>query len=200
MSVTAVPLQPVKGRYLVWLWAGIALAVLLAVGFAWAGTRSGVDSFLSGNAGQDGVVTTASGLQYKVIEKGAGPTPTDADVALINYVGTFTDGAVFDRSERPTPMSPKGVVPGFGEALKLMPKGSKYRFWLKPELGYGSPRPEGAPPMSPEQAEMAKKVLVFDVEMIDFIPETVLQQLQMQQMMQGGAGGQPPAAGQPSAQ
>lgn len=199
MSVTAVPLQPVKGRYLIWLWLGIALAVLFALSLAWAGTRNEADSFLSSNARQEGVVTTASGLQYKVVAKGEGATPTDADVALINYVGTFTDGKVFDQSQRPTPMSPKAVVPGFGEALKLMPKGSKYRFWLKPELGYGSARPEGAPPMSPEMAEMATKVLVFDVEMIDFIPETVLQQLQMQQMMQqqGGAGASAPGNAAP---
>ncbi|KQN39717.1 peptidylprolyl isomerase [Sphingomonas sp. Leaf407] len=197
MSVTAVPLHPVKRGYIVWLWVGIALALLCAVGLAWAGTRSGSDSFLASNASRAGVVTTASGLQYEVLTKGSGPTPTDADVTLVNYVGKFTDDTVFDQSQRPTPMSPKGVVPGFGEALKLMPKGSRYRFWLKPELGYGAPRPAGAPPMSPQMQEMASKVLVFDVEMVDFIPETVLQQLQMQQMMQqqgGGAGTPPPGA------
>ncbi len=197
MSVTAVPLHPVKGRYLVWIWLGVALALVLAVGFAWAGTRSPVDSFLSGNASRPGVVTTATGLQYEVLTKGAGPTPTDADVTLVNYVGKFVDGTVFDQSRQPTPMSPKGVVPGFGEALKLMPKGAKYRFWLKPELGYGAPRPEGSPPMSPEVQEMASKVLVFDLEMIDFIPEAVLQQMQMQQMMQQQQGGATPPAGPP---
>ncbi len=195
MSVTAVPLHPVKQRHIIWIWVGIALALLVAAGFAWAGTRSGTASFLSGNGARAGVVTTASGLQYEVLTKGNGPTPTDADVTLVNYVGKFTDGTVFDQSQRPTPMSPKQVVPGFGEALKLMPKGSRYRFWLKPELGYGAPRPEGAPPMSPEMEKMASQILVFDVEMIDFIPEAVLQQMQMQQMMQQqqqGAGAPPP--------
>ena len=62
MSVTAVPLHPVKQRHIVWIWVGIVLALLLAAGFAWAGTRSGTDSFLSGNASRPGVVTTASGL------------------------------------------------------------------------------------------------------------------------------------------
>ncbi len=199
MSITAVPIHPVKPRYLVWVWGGIVLALVLAASLAWAGTRTGVASFLSDNAGRPGVVTTASGLQYEVLDKGkGGPTPTDADVTLVNYVGKFVDGAVFDKSERPTPMSPKGVVPGFGEALKLMPKGARYRFWLKPELGYGAPRPEGAPPIPPEMAEMATKVLVFDVEMVDFIPETVLQQIQMQQMMQQqGAGATPPGSPPP---
>ncbi|MDJ0275636.1 FKBP-type peptidyl-prolyl cis-trans isomerase [Sphingomonas sp. 2R-10] len=200
MSVTAVPLRPVKGRHITWIWVGIVLALLLAVGFAWAGTRSGADSFLSGNASRAGVVTTASGLQYEVLAKGSGPTPTDADVTLINYTGKLTDGTTFDQSQRPTPMSPKSVVPGFGEALKLMPKGSRYRFWLKPELGYGAPRPAGSPPMPAEMEKLAKQVLVFDVEMVDFIPETVLQQLQMQQMMQQqGGGGLPPGAMPPGA-
>ncbi len=195
MSVTAVPLRPVKQRHIIWIWVGIVLALVLAVGFAWAGTRSGVDAFLTGNASRPGVVTTASGLQYEVLTKGSGPTPTDADVTLINYVGKLTDGKPFDQSQRPTPMSPKGVVPGFGEALKLMPKGARYRFWLKPELGYGAPRPAGSPPMAPEMEELSKQVLVFDVEMVDFIPETVLQQLQMQQLMQQQGGGSlPPGA------
>lgn len=195
MSVTAVPLHPVKQRHIVWIWVGIVLALLLAAGFAWAGTRSGTDSFLAGNASRPAVVTTASGLQYEVLTKGSGPTPTDADVALVNYVGKFTDGTIFDQSRQPMPMSPKSVVPGFGEAIKLMPKGSKYRFWLKPELGYAAPRPEGAPPMSPEVEKLSKQVLVFDVEMLDFIPETVLQQLQMQQMMQQQQGGATPPPG-----
>lgn len=199
MSVTAVPLRPVKRRHVVWIWVGVILALLLAVGFAWAGTRSGVDAFLSGNASRPGVVTTASGLQYEVLAKGSGPTPTDADVTLINYVGKLPDGTTFDQSQRPTPMSLKGVVPGFGEALKLMPKGSRYRFWLKPELGYGGPRPAGAPPMPPEMEKLSKQVLVFDVEMVDFIPETVLQQLQMQQMMQQQGGGGLPQGAMPPA-
>lgn len=191
MSITAVPLQPVKQRHIVWVWVGIALALLAAAVLARMGTRSEAASFLAANAARAGVVTTASGLQYEVLTKGSGPTPTDADVTLINYVGKLTDGTIFDQSRQPTPMSPKQVVPGFGEALKLMPKGSRYRFWLPPQLGYGAPRPEGAPPMSPEVKKLSKQVLVFDVDMIEFIPEAVLQQMQMQQMMQGGGAGVP---------
>lgn len=197
MSVTAVPLQPVKQRHIVWVWVGIVLALLIAMALAWAGTRSGTASFLAANAARPGVVTTASGLQYEVLSKGSGTaTPTDADVTLIKYVGKFTDGTVFEQTSNPTPLSPKQVVPGFSEALKLMPKESRYRFWIKPELGYGAPRPAGAPPMSPEVEKMAKQVLVFDIDMIDFIPESVLRQMQMQQMMQGGGAGAP-MPGQP---
>jgi FKBP-type peptidyl-prolyl cis-trans isomerase FkpA len=84
------------------------------------------------------------------------------------------------------------VLPGFAEALKLMPKGAKYRFWLPAKLGYGD-RANGPIPANSE--------LVFDVEMIDFIPEAVLRQMQAQQSMMGGGvpGGMPGGApGAPS--
>ena len=196
-SVTAVPIPPVKRRYVTYLVLGLLLAVVGAAALAW---QAPVD-LLTRNARQPGVVTTASGLQYKVLAAGKGPTPTDADVALIQYVGKLPDGSTFDQSQQPTPMPVGAVVPGFSEALKLMPKGAKYRIWIKPELGYGGPRPEGAPPLDGKAAELAKNVLIFDVDMIDFLPESVVRQMQMQQMqrMQGGVpGGAPvPAPAEP---
>ena len=171
-TVTAVPLQPVKRGYLVWLWVGIAVAVLGAAALAWAG--------------QTGQVATPSGLKYQVLAAGKpGPHPTDTDVALVNYVGKLTDGTVFDQSRQPTPMPVTGVVPGFSEALKLMPKGAKYRFWIPPQLGYGA---AGAGPIP------ANATLVFDVELVDFIPADVLRQLQAQQQLRGGGAGGPPRA------
>lgn len=171
-TVTAVPLRPVKRRYLIYLWIGIALALLSAFALA----RQGDDP-LARNARASGVVTTASGLQYKVLTPGSGPRPTATDVALINYEGKLLDGTTFDKSQRPTPMPVSGVVPGFSEALKLMPKGSKYRVWLKPELGYGD-RATGPIP--------ANSTLVFDIELLDFLPEAVVRQMQAQQGMPGG--------------
>ena len=167
-TVTAVPLQPVKRGYLVWLWIGIAAALLGAAALAWAGGT--------------GLKVTPSGLKYKVLAKGKpGPHPTDSDVALVNYVGKLTDGSVFDQSRQPTPMPVTGVVPGFSEALKLMPKGAKYRFWIPPQLGYGA---AGAGPIP------ANATLVFDVELVDFLPAEMLRRIQAQQaMMRGGAGG-----------
>ena len=201
MSVTAVPLRPVSRRALVILWIGIAVMLVAGISLAWAGTNDPTAEYLRANAKNAGVVTTDSGLQYQVLEQGTGPGPTDADVALIGYRGTFPDGEQFDANPQ-TPMPVAGVVPGFSEGLKLMGKGAKYRFWIKPELGYGSPRPTGAPPMDAQMQKMAQQVLVFDVPMFDFLPEQVIRQMQMQQQMggaaPGGPGGPPPGAMPPA--
>jgi len=204
MSITAVPIPPTKRSVLTLLWLGIALAVIIAVVLAWGGTAAAVadkgsnEAFLAYNKGRAGVIETPSGLQYQVLKKGTGETtPTDSDVTLINYTGKLRDGSVFDASKQPTPLPVTGVVPGFGEALKVMHKGEKIRAWIKPELGYGA--------NSPDPAKLpANSLLVFDIELIDFLPEAVLRQAQMQQQLQqqmqqqGGApGAPPPGAGAP---
>lgn len=185
-TVTAVPLQPVKRSYLVYLWVGVVLACVAAFLLA----RQG-DDFLTRNARAEGVMTTASGLQYKVIQPGqpGAAKPTNTDVALINYEGKLLDGTTFDKSQQPTPMPVAGVVPGFSEALKLMPKGAKYRVWIKPALGYGAETKGPIP---------GNSTLVFDIELIDFLPESVVRQLQAQAQQQGAMGGMPPGAGVPS--
>ncbi|MBA2920785.1 FKBP-type peptidyl-prolyl cis-trans isomerase [Sphingomonas sp. MAH-20] len=189
MSVTAVLIPPTSRRVLGILWAGVAVVLAAAIALAWFGTSAAVaqtgtnEQFLAWNARQPGVQTTASGLQYKVLKAGEGAHPTDADVALIKYKGSLRDGTVFDENER-APLPVAQVVPGFSEGLKLMQKGGKYRLWIKPELGYGDRDTGGTiPPNS---------VLTFDVELLEFIPMAVLQQMQMQQMMRGqGAPGAP---------
>ena len=132
MSVTAVPLQPVKRSYIWLLWIGIVAAVIAAFLLA----RQG-DDFMTRKARASGVTVTASGLQIMTLTPGKGAHPTDADVALINYEGRLLDGKTFDKSQQPTPMPIKGTVPGFSEALKLMQKGGKYRIWIPAKLGYG---------------------------------------------------------------
>ena len=201
MSVTAVPLQPTRRSYVVLLWLGIVVAIVAAVLLAFQGTAAVVaakgsnDQFLAWNAKQPGVKTTDDGLEYRVLKAGEGTDhPTDDDVALINYVGKLRDGSTFDASKQPTPLPVAGSIKGFSEGLKLMTKGAKYRFWIKPDLGYGD---HGAGPIPPGS------VLVFDVELVDFLPQSVLQQqMQMMQMQQqggmpGGAqgGAPPPGAG-----
>ena len=189
-SVTAVPIPPTKRRVILYLVFGIVLAVVAAAALAWQAPVDPNAAFLAKNAREPGVITTPSGLQYKILTKGQGGSPTDTDVTLINYEGKLLNGTTFDKSQQPTPMPVAGVVPGFSEALKLMSKGAKYRFWLKPSLGYGD---KAAGPIP------ANSVLAFDVELIDFLPEAVIRQMQMQQQMQqggmpGGAPGVPGAA------
>lgn len=202
-SVTAVPIAPTKRSYLVWLWVGVIVAVLAAVALAWMGTTTPAviaklpaDKFLAANKGQAGVVETASGLQYQVLKEGTGASPTDSDVALVMYKGALLDGTQFDASQQPTPLPVAGMIPGFSEALKLMKKGGKYRLWIKPELGYGA-----EPKMDPQGRERipANSVLVFDVELFEFIPMSVYQQMMQQQMGGGMPGGPPPGATPPPA-
>ena len=198
MSVTAVPLQPTRRANLVLLWLGIVLAIAIAIWLAFSGTsaaRAQVGDnaqFLAWNAKQPGVKTTESGLEYKVLTPGKGDThPTDEDMSLINYSGKLRDGTVFDASKQPTPLPVAGSIKGFSEGLKLMTKGAKYRFWIKPALGYGE-QANGPIP--------ANSLLVFDVELVDFLPQSVIQQqMQMQQMMQQGGGAAPGAGEAPGA-
>lgn len=185
MSVTAVPLQPVKRSYLVRIWVGLAIAAAAAFLLAMQGDNYWTQSqrdFL----GLSGIQTTESGLKYKVLKAGDGPHPTDTDVALVNYEGKLPNGSVFDKSQQPTPMPVRGVVPGFSEGLKLMSKGAKYRFWLPAKLAYGE---RGAGPIAPNTP------LVFDVELLEFLPQTVIDQYQQQQQMMGGRGGMPGGPG-----
>lgn len=120
------------------------------------------EAFLAENKNKVGVKTTASGLQYEVIEEGNGPKPSATDMVEVHYHGTLTDGTVFDSSvERGTPASfgVHQVIPGWTEALQLMPAGSKYRLYIPQQLAYGAnPHPGGA--IKPYMA------LIFDVELI----------------------------------
>lgn len=182
MSVTAVPLRPIKKRALVVLWIGIALALALAGALAWAGTTTGAISdpsvrLLAENARKKGVTVTPSGLQYEVIEAGQGPKPGDADMALIGYKGTLADGTVFDENPQAA-LEVARVVPGFSEGLKLMSRGAHYRFWIPPALGYGAEAQGDVIP--------ANSVLVFEVNLLDF-RSTAEIQAEMQRLQSMGA-------------
>ena len=188
-TITAVPLLPVKRGYLIWLWVGIALALVSAFALA----RQG-DPVLLREARGAGVTTTASGLQYKAVKLGdaRGAHPSVTDVALVSYEGHLIDGSTFDKSQQPVPfpVAPGATVSGFSEGLRLMTKGAKYRFWMKPSLAYGAEEKRDA---TGKVVIPANSTLVFDVELIDFIPEAVLRQMQAQQ----GAGGLPGGSGAP---
>ena len=185
MSVTTVPIHPIKKGSLTKLWLGVLLIVVAALLLAYTGTQNAVingasnEQFLAANADEDGVETTASGLQYKVLKPGEGPSPTATDTALVKYEGRLRDGTVFDANEQ-TPMPVGGVVPGFSEALQLMQKGGEYRIWIPSELAYGEASPgEQIPPNS---------MLIFDVTLIDFISQAQMEELRQQMQAQGPPG------------
>lgn len=127
------------------------------------------EAFLAKNRKLRGVIQTASGVQYRVIKPAAGPHPTDKDVALINYDGKLVDGTRFDKSTQPTPMPVSGVVPGFSEALKLMAKGETLRAWIPSRLAYG---PEDQRDEQGKVVIPGGSTLVFDIELIDFQPQS----------------------------
>jgi FKBP-type peptidyl-prolyl cis-trans isomerase len=98
------------------------------------------NEFLAKNAKREGVVTTASGLQYEVLKKGVGPKPKATDTVKVHYHGTLIDGKVFDSSvERgqPATFGVSQVIPGWVEAIQLMPVGSKWKLFIPSKLAYG---------------------------------------------------------------
>jgi len=122
------------------------------------------DAFLAANAKKDGVTTTASGLQYKVIKAGTGASPKAADQVKVHYTGTTIDGNVFDSSvQRGQPaVFPVGaVIPGWVEALQLMKVGDKWQLVIPSRLAYG--------PQSPTPAIPPNSVLIFEVELIEIV-------------------------------
>ena len=165
------------------LGVALSLAIVAATPASLAAQTASTDpvaAFLQHNRAEKGVTETPSGLQYKVIAPGdGGVRPSDGDVVLITYKGMLTDGTTFDETARPTPMPVAEVVPGFSEGLKLMPRGATYRFWIKPELGYGDAATGPIP---------AHSILVFDLNLLDFrsMEEIRRMQLQMQAQQQGG--------------
>ena len=119
------------------------------------------EKFLAENKKRSGIVTTASGLQYEIIKAGDGPKPTASDKVKTHYHGTLIDGTVFDSSvDRGEPITfpVGGVIPGWVEALQLMPVGSKWKLYIPQNLAYGQ---RGA-------GEKIKpySALIFDVELI----------------------------------
>ncbi|MFA5192382.1 MAG: FKBP-type peptidyl-prolyl cis-trans isomerase [Verrucomicrobiia bacterium] len=119
------------------------------------------DSFLAENAKKEGVKTTSSGLQYKVIKSGTGATPKATDGVKVHYHGTLINGTVFDSSvERGEPISfpVNGVIPGWVEALQIMKVGDKWTLFIPAKLAYGE--------QSPSPKIPANSPLIFEVELL----------------------------------
>lgn len=191
-EVTRVPIRPISRGSLVMLFIGIVIGLLIAAAFAWA--------------------TAPKGVSVDEVRAGTGDNPTAEDVVFVHYTGKLADGTVFDQSQplplpvegilpEGTPLPLQNMVPGFREAALQMQRGGKYTVEIPAEKAYGAegrinPQTgEGVPPNSD---------LTFEIELVDFMPmEEVearferLQQMMMQQQLQGGegaAGGEAQAA------
>lgn len=164
--------------------------------------RQAGEAFLAENAKKDGVKTTASGLQYKVITEGSGSSPSATDTVMVNYEGKLIDGTVFDSSyERGEPIEfpLNQVIPGWTEGLQLMKPGAKYEFYIPSDLAYGE---AGNPDIEPNS------VLIFTVELLNDADAAAArassaanQEAQMKQMMEalqsaGGESKAPATSGQ----
>ena len=117
--------------------------------------------FLEENAKKEGVTTLPSGLQYQVVKAGTVPKPAATDKVTVHYHGTLIDGTVFDSSVQrgqPAQFPVNQVIPGWTEALQLMPVGSKWKLFIPAKLAYGERSPGGA--IGPNET------LIFDVELI----------------------------------
>ena len=118
------------------------------------------DKFLLENRVKEGVVVTDSGLQYMVVQMGDGAKPSATDNVTVNYRGTLLNGEEFDSSyarNQPVTFQLDQVIPGWTEGVQLMPVGSKFKFFIPPNLAYG---PAGGGPIGPNAT------LVFEVELI----------------------------------
>jgi FKBP-type peptidyl-prolyl cis-trans isomerase len=119
------------------------------------------EKFLEENRKKNGVKTTASGLQYKVLMEGDGITPKSEDLVTVNYRGMFIDGKEFDSSYikgEPMTTQADGVIKGWTEALQMMKEGSKWQIFVPPHLAYGR---GGLGTRIPPN-----KVLVFEIELL----------------------------------
>jgi len=126
--------------------------------------------FLEENGKREGVTTTASGLQYEVLEMGKGEKPKASDMVRVHYTGTLIDGTKFDSSldrKEPAEFPLDHVIRGWTEGVQLMPVGSKFKFYLPADLAYGEQGAGTIPPNS---------VLVFEVQLLDIVKENAAQE------------------------
>lgn len=125
--------------------------------------RENAEKFLKENKEKEGVITTASGLQYKIITAGEGDSPALKDTVTVHYKGKLLNETEFDSSykrNQPATFQLDQVIPGWGEALQLMKPGATYELFIKPDLAYGD---RGVPPVIEPGS-----LLVFEVNLIKF--------------------------------
>ncbi len=124
------------------------------------------NKFLEENKAREGVITTESGLQYEILKEGDGPKPAATDRVRVHYHGTLLDGTVFDSSVdrgEPAVFGVNRVIPGWTEALQLMPVGSKWKVFIPGDLAYGDRGAGGD--IGPNAT------LIFEVELLEIVEE-----------------------------
>jgi FKBP-type peptidyl-prolyl cis-trans isomerase FkpA len=179
-EITRVPLQPIAKGSTARIWVGLVLAFALALVLAF--------------------VARFHGLVVDTIKAGTGPSPTAADVVLVNYVGHLGNGKEFDKGDK-VAIPLDAVVPGFSQGLQKMQKGGKYKLSIPANLGYG-PEPQKNN-RTGEVVIPGNSDLVFDIELLDYMNAAQLRQLQQMQMQQlqgmRGPGGRGAPGGAPGA-
>lgn len=128
-----------------------------------ADNKAAGEKFLAENKTKDGIKTTASGIQYKVIKEGDGAQPAEGSYVKVNYEGRLIDGTVFDSSyerKQPAQFSLDGVIAGWTEILQLMKVGSTYEVYIPQELAYGPQEKDKIKPYS---------ALIFKIELLDIL-------------------------------
>lgn len=118
------------------------------------------EAFLSANKSREGVITLKSGLQYKIVAEGSGPSPLASNIVRVNYRGTLLNGMEFDSSYaggEPAPVKVDDMIPAWSEALQLMKTGSKWQLFVPAELGYGERQFDKIPPNS---------ALIYELELV----------------------------------
>ena len=151
----------------------LILALIIGLGIGFSGyfmdktespevSKAKGEAFLAENAKKDNIITTASGLQYEILKKGEGASPTSKSRVTVHYLGTNIDGEEFDSSYRrgePTAFPLNQVIAGWTEGIQLMNNGAKYRFFIPSHLAYGE---SGAGKIQPNAT------IIFEVELLNF--------------------------------
>ena len=144
----------------VFIVAAVALA-MVSPAYSADAAAAGAE-FLKDNAKKEGVKTTASGLQYKVIKEGEGKSPKATDTVRVHYRGTLLNGTEFDSSIKrgePAEFPLNGVIKGWTEGVQLMKEGAKYQFFIPANLAYGERGTPGGP-IGPNET------LIFEIELL----------------------------------
>ena len=195
-EVTRVPLQPIAKGSLTKLWIGVAIAVLLAAGIAWAAMPKGVS--------------------VETLVAGEGPNPAEDQVVFAEYVGTLADGTEFDRSPASTdlppqiasvvpdgiPMDLQNMVPGFREGMLQTQEGGTYRIEIPADMAYGDTPPPGSdiPPGSDLTFQVSVHRILSQEQFQQLAQQVQMLMMQMQAEMPGAGApgaGAPPVEGAP---